>query len=102
MINESQMENRIIPYKMLLKALSSTQELVERILPENGIPSLRIGLTYMKSYLERIIKKAGEGLPIIGYHFALPAEFLSCFDCVPVCIEGTSYFLATLLLDGVE
>ena len=29
------MENRIIPYKMLLKALESTQELVERILTEN-------------------------------------------------------------------
>ncbi|MBY9003498.1 MAG: 2-hydroxyacyl-CoA dehydratase [Candidatus Lokiarchaeota archaeon] len=102
MLSENQMENRIIPYKMLLKALSSTQELVERILPENGIPSLRIGLKYIKSVLENTIQKAREGLPIIGYHFALPAEYLSCFDCVPICIEGTSYFLATLLLGGVE
>ena len=43
-INRTMMENRIIPYSMLSEALSSTHELVERILPENGMPSLRIGI----------------------------------------------------------
>ncbi len=102
MVNNNKNENRIIPYKMLLKAVSATEELIERILPESGIPSLRIGLEYMECVLKNYIKKAREGVPIIGYHFAFPAEYLACFDCVPVCVEGTSYFLATMLLNGVE
>jgi benzoyl-CoA reductase/2-hydroxyglutaryl-CoA dehydratase subunit BcrC/BadD/HgdB len=87
---------------MLLGTLSSTRELVERILPENGIPSLRLGTEYLEPVIQRNIQKAKEGLPIIGYHFSFPAEYLQCFDCVPVCIEGTSYFLAALLKGGIE
>jgi benzoyl-CoA reductase/2-hydroxyglutaryl-CoA dehydratase subunit BcrC/BadD/HgdB len=95
-------ENRIIPYKMLYEALLSTHELVERILPESGMPSLKIGLEYLISVLNDYLKKASEGLPIVGYHFAFPGEYLNCFDCVPVCLEASGYFLATLLLHGVE
>lgn len=87
---------------MLLKTISSTRELVERILPENGIPSLKLGLESLEPVINRYIEKASEGLPIIGYHFSFPAEYLQCFDCVPVCIEGTSYFLAALLKGGIE
>ncbi len=101
-MNSQNLENRIIPYKMLLKSISTTQELVERILPNNGIPSLRIGLRYIGKVLAGQIEKARIGLPVVGYNFAFPAEFLSCFDCVPVCIEGSSYFLGALLLGGVE
>lgn len=93
---------KVIPYEMLLKTLSSTRELVERILPENGIPSLKLGLECLEPVIQRFIEKAREGLPIIGYHFSFPAEYLQCFDCVPVCIEGTSYFLAALLKGGIE
>jgi len=95
-------EKQIIPYRMLLKAISTTRELVERILPESGIPSLNIGLNKVESALNHYIDKAYEGLPVIGYHFSFPAEYLKCFDCVPVCIEGTSYILATFLEGGVE
>jgi len=87
---------------MLLDATSATKELVEHILPEQGVPSLRIGLQKMESVLNSYINKAEEGLPVVGYHFSFPAEFLKCFDCVPVCIEGTSYFLATFLEGGSE
>ncbi len=96
------MESKIIPYKMLSEALTSTHELIERILPENGMPSLRIGLEKINSVLDKYIQRAREGLPIVGYHFAIPAEYLYCFDCVPVCLEAAGYFLATLLLHGVE
>jgi len=102
MVNNVALENRIIPYKMLIKALSTTQELVERILPEKGMPSLRIGVEKIISVLNRHVEQARKGLPVIGYHFALPAEYLQCFECVPVCLEGVGYFLATLLLHGVE
>jgi len=93
---------KVIPYEMLLGTLSSTRELVERILPENGIPSLRLGTEYLEPVIQRSIQKANEGIPVIGYHFSFPAEYLHCFDCVPVCIEGTSYFLAALLKGGIE
>ncbi|MBD3212779.1 MAG: hypothetical protein GF311_09225 [Candidatus Lokiarchaeota archaeon] len=96
------LESKILPYIMLKDAISSSRELVERILPEHTTPSLRIGLGEIEKVMERNIRKAREGLPIVGYHFSLPAEFLYCFDCVPICIESLSFILAALLLDGVE
>ena len=96
------LENRVIPMRMLYEALSTTDQLVKGILPKNGIPALRIGVEKVKSVLERYIEKAREGLPIVGYHFAIPTEYLSCFDCVPVCIEAVSYLLAALLPHGSE
>jgi len=83
----SKNENRIIPYQMLLDAMETTYELVENILPETGIPSLKIGLEEMIPVVRRDIEKAREGLPIVGYHFAFQADYLKCFDCVPICIE---------------
>ncbi|MHA1660713.1 MAG: 2-hydroxyacyl-CoA dehydratase [Promethearchaeota archaeon] len=102
MVNSIKMENKIIPYKMLIEALLSTHELIERILPQNGMPSLRIGIEKILSVLINNIEKVREGLPVIGYHFAFPAEYLKCFDCIPICLEGIGFFLGTLLLNGVE
>ena len=102
MVNRIELENRIIPYKMLYEAVSFTHGLVEGVLPEHGIPSLKLGLGYIKSVMKDFIHNAGEGLPIIGHHFSFPTEYLSCFDCVPVCIEATSYLLAALLPNGSE
>jgi benzoyl-CoA reductase/2-hydroxyglutaryl-CoA dehydratase subunit BcrC/BadD/HgdB len=95
-------KNRIIPYQMLYEAINGTQQLVEGILPEHGIPSLKLGLKHIRSVMHDFIKKSEEGLPIIGHHFAFPTEFLYAFDCVPVCIEATSYLLSALLPDGSE
>ena len=87
---------------MLLDATSATKELVEQIIPENGVPSMRIGLQKLELVLQSTIKKAEDDLPIVGYHFSFPAEYLQCFDCVPICVEGTSYFLAAFLEGGSE
>ena len=102
MTSKIEMENRAIPYRMLSQVLSNTSEVVMRILPENTIPSLRIGAKLINDVLTRNMEKISEGLPIVGYHFSLPAEFLNCFDCVPICMEGASYYLAALLHNGVE
>ena len=102
MVNSIEMENRIIPYEMVLEAISTTRELVERIIPENEVYSLRIGSKYIEVVIQDLIEKANEGLPVIGHHFSFQREYLSCFDCVPVCMEGTSYLLSALLPDGVE
>ncbi len=102
MANELELENRIIPYKMLYEAISYTEGLVDGIIPEYGIPSLRIGLKHLKSIIGEYIENAREGFPIIGHHFSFPIEYLSCFDCVPVGIEAVSYILAALLPHGSE
>ncbi len=102
MVNREELENKIIPYKMLLEAISTTHELIERILPENGIPSLKFGLKYLTDTLQDQIDKAGEGLPVIGHHFSFQTEYLYCFECVPICIEAVSYLLAAMLPNGSE
>ena len=102
MVNSIENENRIIPYKMLVEAVDTTDGLLDGIVPDGEMPSLSLGLKYLSSSLHKTLEKAREGLPIIGFHFSLPAEFLTCFDCVPVCIEGTSFLLAALLPDGIE
>ncbi len=102
MIDRTKMEDRVIPYKMLLETIATTCELTERILPEQEIPSIKIGTKCFESVLSEAIEKAREGLPIVGYNFAFPSEYLYCFDCVPVCIEAVSYLLAALLPEGAE
>jgi benzoyl-CoA reductase/2-hydroxyglutaryl-CoA dehydratase subunit BcrC/BadD/HgdB len=102
MVNREILQNKIIPYKMLYTAIEGTHGLVDGILPEDGIPSLKLGLKYVKSVMADLIEKAGDGLPVIGHHFSFPTEYLYCFDCVPVCIEATSYLLSALLPDGSE
>ena len=52
MVNRVEKENKIIPYKMLYEAISGTHGLVEGILPDHGIPSLRLGLQYVKDVVK--------------------------------------------------
>jgi len=65
MVDQSKLQNRIIPYKMLKQAVSTTYDLVDKILPEDGMPALRIGLKYIDLVMADFIKKAGEGQPVI-------------------------------------
>ncbi len=102
MVNSVELENRVIPFKILLEAVSTTKDLVRYILPENEVSSLRIGVKYLEKAISDMIEKARDGLPIVGHHFAFQTEYLSCFDCVPVCIEGISYILSCLFPNGVE
>jgi benzoyl-CoA reductase/2-hydroxyglutaryl-CoA dehydratase subunit BcrC/BadD/HgdB len=95
-------ENKVVPYEMVLNSISSTRELVERILPEGEIESLKIGAKAIEEVIKGAVEKANDGLPVIGHHFAFQREYLYCFDCVPICVEGTSYLLSALLPDGVE
>lgn len=102
MVNRERLEDRIMPYKMVLEGVSTMLELAEGILSETGIPSLVLGMQGLETTLQDCIEKAGEGLPIVGYHFSLPSEYLYAFDCVPICIEAVSFMLAALLPNGVE
>ncbi|MFX1274617.1 MAG: 2-hydroxyacyl-CoA dehydratase [Promethearchaeota archaeon] len=100
MVNKIELENRIIPYKMLLRSTSTMLELADRILSDTAMPSLISGLKGLETTLQDVIERAGEGLPIVGYHFALPSEYLTAFDCVPICIESVSFMLASMLPEG--
>ena len=100
MVNKTELENRIVPYKMLLESTSTMLELADRILSDTAMPSLISGLKGLESTLQDVIERAGEGLPIVGYHFALPSEYLNAFDCVPICIESVSFMLAAMLPVG--
>ncbi|MHA1148008.1 MAG: 2-hydroxyacyl-CoA dehydratase [Promethearchaeota archaeon] len=102
MVNRKDLENRLMPYKMLLKGTETMYELETRILPENAIPSLVYCFEGLISHYKDCIEKAGEGLPIVGHHFSFPTEFLYAFDCVPVCIESVSFMLSALLPNTVE
>ncbi len=102
MVNRKELENRLMPYKMLLKGTATMQELVERILPDNAVPSLNLAFKGLIAHYEDCLEKAGEGLPIVGHHFSFPTEYLYAFDCVPVCIESVSFMLSALLPRTVE
>ena len=102
MVIKSELENRVIPFNMLIEALENTKDLVDTIFDDDSLPSFKIGLKYLCKGIQNYANLAGEGLPIVGHHFAFPGEYLHCYDIVPVCIEGVSYILSALLPEGVE
>jgi len=102
LVIKQELENRVIPLKILLEALETTYGLITNILPPDEVPELEIGVKYIKKIVAEMIEGANEGLPIVGHHFAFQAEYLSCFDIVPVCIEGISYILSCIFPHGVE
>lgn len=102
MVNRTELENRLMPYKMLLKGVETMYELADTILPYEGIPSMILCFEGLISHYQDCIEKAAEGLPIVGHHFSYPTEFLYCFDCIPVCIESVSFMLSSLLPNTVE
>jgi len=101
-VNRIDLENRILPYKMLLEATSIMYQLAQEVVTYNVMPCLSIGLKNLESMLLDCVEKAGDGLPVIGYHFALPSEYLYAFDCVPVCLEAVSFMLSAMLPNGME
>jgi len=102
MVNRKQLEDRLLPYKMLLKGSETMYELADRILPYNAIPSMILGFEGLISHYKDCLEKAAEGLPIVGHHFSYPTEYLYAFDCVPICIESVSFMLSGLLPNTVE
>ena len=95
-------EKRVIPLEMLRVACEQTLELVEFSIPNTEVVSLRYFLGSMLNYLDEAIEKADAGWPIIGHHFAFPAEILYYFDCIPIAVEGSSYLFSALWPDGAE
>lgn len=102
MVNRIDLENRVIPFRILLETLENSYDLLESSLLNRSLPSFKFGLKYLAKYIQDFIEKAGDGLPIVGHHFAFLPENISCFDIVPVCLEGVSYLLTALLPDGAE
>ncbi len=95
-------EKRIIPYEMLLEGCQQTLELVELSIPTEELVPMRCFMNALVIYLKDCIEKASDGWPIIGHHFAFPAEIFNFFDVVPIVVEGVSYMLSGLFVEGAE
>jgi len=94
--------NRLKPYEILYESLKLTLDLTERIVTEDEQVALRSFMRNGVKVLERALRDADEGKPIIGYHFAMPGEIVQCFDAIPLCFEAVPYLMAALFPDGAE
>lgn len=88
-----QLENRVKPYKILLKTFEPGLKFLEKTTTENEFVPLRYFLHSMIPFLKECINKAGEGMQIVAHHFAFPSKLLYFFEVVPVTVEAVSYVL---------
>ncbi|MHA1144080.1 MAG: 2-hydroxyacyl-CoA dehydratase [Candidatus Helarchaeota archaeon] len=96
------MTRTIIPYEIIYEAADVQDDLIARVLPEHEQQVLKSFLKNLKSALSDILEAAREGKPILGYHFAFPAEIFYCFDLAPVCFELLPYMYSAFFRDGAE
>lgn len=93
--------NKIIPYEVLLETVKNSSNILDLVF-DGEMEILRAFVRGVAKTLEHCVKKAEEGSPIIGHHFAFPGEIFQAFDCVPVVLEACTYMLAALLTVGSE
>lgn len=70
MVNRIDLENRVIPFKILLETLENSYDLLDGSRLYKSLPSFKFGLKYLVKYIKDYVEKAGDGLPIVGHHFA--------------------------------
>nr|MDO8118697.1 2-hydroxyacyl-CoA dehydratase family protein [Candidatus Sigynarchaeota archaeon] len=92
----------IAPLEILLEGAIQTSDLIEGSIPSHELRVMRIFMKCMKSVMEDIVTRAKAGKPILGHHFAFPAELFTVYDVVPVCFEALSYITAALFTEGSE
>ena len=96
-------EHKIIPYEILLEVVNNSHDIIFTAIPEHEMLSIKSMVKAIQKTMERNVKKAEEGLPIVGHHFSFPMElFIGAFEIVPICVEAVSYLLAALLTLGSE
>lgn len=96
------MKASVKPLEILYEATQTTLGLIEGAVPQHEMKVLRIFLRCMEQNLGTKLDQIAEGKPLIGHHFAFPAELFSCFDAVPVCVEAIPYLFSALLTLGSE
>ena len=94
-------EHKIIPYEVLHETLRNTSTILDMAFTEQ-MEILRTFVRYVMKTLELQVKRAEEGLPVIGHHFAFPGEVFTSYDCVTVVLEACTYLLAALSTTGSE
>lgn len=96
-------EHKIIPYEILYEAVKNSEKIICSTIPGDNMAILKSFIKVMRLTMEKNIKKAEEGLPIIGHHFSFPFElFFGTYEITGVCVEVISYLLAALLTLGSE
>ncbi len=93
---------RIKPYGIMYQAIKIADELIERFSPEDDMLGLKSFMHNGMAVLDRTLRQADEGKPIVGYHFAFPADIIHCFDVVPFNFEAVPYTMSSVLLNGAE
>ncbi|MHA1270342.1 MAG: 2-hydroxyacyl-CoA dehydratase [Candidatus Helarchaeota archaeon] len=97
------MDNRIKAIEIIYQASQLTQELINRVVPENEMQVLKIFLKCLNNHFDEIIQKYNEGAPIIGHHFGFPSEVLQSFDnVITISFEGFPYLYSALFPNGSE
>jgi len=94
-------DHKIIPYEILLEVVGKTSEILDMAF-KDYMHILKAFVRGIKSTVGDCVKKAEEGFPIVGHHFAFPGEMLQAYDCVPVVLEACTYMLAALTTTGSE
>ncbi|MBD3351155.1 MAG: hypothetical protein GF364_06690 [Candidatus Lokiarchaeota archaeon] len=93
---------KVGPMEILHEGARQTLDLVEGAIPRQ---ELRVLKTFLKCY-ERVLKRHVDGIhsgkPILGHHFAFPAELFAIYDVVPVCFEAITYLLSAMFAEGAE
>jgi len=94
-------EHKIIPYEILQTVIENSSGILDKVFTDQ-MEILRAFVRATLRNVEDCVKKAEEGLPIVGHHFAFPGEFFQAYDCVPIVLEACTYMLAALLTTGSE
>jgi len=95
--------SKIIPLKELMEVAERGLTLLDQVEGEDDeYTILKYYVDALAPYVKDCVEKEEAGWPVVGHHFAFPAEILYFFDVVPVCVEAMSYAFAIIAQHGIE
>ena len=94
--------SKIVPLKMLLEMCERAITLLDQVEMAEEEAVLEYYVKAATPFIKDCVEKEEAGWPVVGHHFAFPAEILYFFDVVPICVEAMSYAFAILMQNGIE
>ena len=92
----------IAPLHAIHECGTTMLELIEGAVAKQELQVLQAFFRGLNSVVEENIERVEAGWPLLGTHFAFPAELFYAFDVVPVCFESLSYLTSAILTNGSE
>jgi len=106
MIDEKYLNDtsKVVPLKMLVEVAERGLALLDQVdgEVEDDYTVLKYYVDALVPYIKDCVEKEEAGWPVVGHHFAFPAEILYYFDVVPICVEAMSYAFAIIAQHGIE